>query len=138
MKMFTLFKSKQSEKWPPITNNIGTFLFQDRDGEKKYEGKVDTEINAGIEIVLPVNTYEISKYQTEYFEKIELNWHSILSQMKSKNTEIDFENYTIVTMMIPDVGNEFYDVDAEIVLRKNHEMVSVILSDLNVDEIIII
>lgn len=41
-----------------------------------------------------------------------------------------------MNIIIPDKGNEFYDMDAEIVFKKNSNFISVILTDLNVEEII--
>ena len=56
--------------------------------------------------------------------------------MKNLNSQIDFENYKVVNIIIPDKGNEFYDMDAEIVFKKDSNFISVILTDLNVEEII--
>ena len=41
-----------------------------------------------------------------------------------------------MSILIPDKGNEFYDVDAEIVIKREESTFSLILADLNVDEII--
>ena len=69
MGILNFFKSGKSKKRPPLTNEIGTFSFTDCHGEKSYKGKVDAKINAGIELIFPVNTDEISIYQTKYFVK---------------------------------------------------------------------
>lgn len=41
-----------------------------------------------------------------------------------------------MNIIIPDKGNEFYDMDVEIVFKKNNNFIFVILTDLNVEEII--
>ena len=137
MGIFNLFKSNKSENRPPLNNEIGTFLFTDLDGEKRYSGRINSKFKEGIELIFPVDKGEISIYQIEYFEKIERNFQTILSRLRGMNSEIDFENYDVESVMIPDKGNKWYDVDAEIVFHKNEQIVSVILNGLNVDEIII-
>ena len=137
MGIFNFLRSKRSDHRPPIINTIGTFLFTDLDGEKRYIGKINSKFKEGIELIFPVDNREISIYQTEYFKKIESNWQSILSQLMEKYSEMKFEDYGVETVMIPDKDNEWYDVDGEIVFHKNDQIVSVILSGLNVDDIII-
>ena len=79
---------------------------------------------------------KLSVYQIEYFKKIENSWDSILQKLRDLNPKIHFENFEVVNIMIPDQGNEFYEEHAEIVLKKNSFIISVILKDLNVEEII--
>ncbi|HZH70634.1 MAG TPA: hypothetical protein VFD80_09300 [Flavobacteriaceae bacterium] len=54
------------------------------------------------------------------------------------NTQIDFENYKVSNIVIPENGNEFYVMDAEIVFKKNRKIISAILTSLNIEEIIYI
>jgi len=136
MSLFNFFKLSKTENIPPVFNSIGKFSFTKLDGTKNFKGTVNSIIGKNIELLFPINENEISTYQTEYFKKIENNWNSIVLQLKNLNSQIDFENYKVVNIIIPDKGNEFYDMDAEIVFKKNSNFISVILTDLNVEEVI--
>ncbi|HRE77633.1 MAG TPA: hypothetical protein PLL09_07395 [Flavobacterium sp.] len=136
MRFLNFFKSNKDEQIKPIINSIGKFLFTEFDGTKNYKGIINSIIGQNIELLFPVIQSQISNYQVDYFKKIENNWTSILQQLKNLKPEIDFENYNVVNIMIPEKGNEFYDVDAEIVFKKKGNIISAILIDLNVDEII--
>jgi len=136
MGLFNIFKSSKRENLKSIFNSIGKFSFIEFDGTKNFKGNIDSNIGENIELLFPINGVEISNYQTEYFRKIENNWNSILNQLKNLNSKIDFENYAVINILIPDKGNELYDMDAEIVFQKNNYIISVILTDLEVDEII--
>ncbi len=136
MGIFNLFKPSKGKKENSIVNDIGTFSFVEFNGTKNYKGNINSKINSNIELLFPVIEKDISPYQIEYFRKIENNWNSVLRQLKIQNSEIDFGEYTVVSIMIPDKENEFYDVDVEIVFKKDENIISIILSDLNVSEII--
>lgn len=136
MGFLNFFKSNKNEQIKPIINSIGKFLFTEFDGTKNFKGNISSIIGQNIELLFPVIQTQISNYQIEYFKKIENNWNSILQQLKNLKPKIDFENYKVVNIMIPEKGNEFYDVDAEIVFKKKENIISAILIDLNVDEII--
>ncbi|WP_234111295.1 MULTISPECIES: hypothetical protein [Chryseobacterium] len=136
MGLFDIFKSSKRENVNTIFNHIGKFSFIESDGTKNFKGIINSNIGQNIELLFPINGTEISNYQTEYFKKIENNWNSILNQLKNLNSRTDFENYRVVNVLIPDKGNEFYDMDAEIVFQKNNNIISAILINLNVEEII--
>jgi hypothetical protein len=136
MGFLNFFKSNKNENIKPIINSIGKFSYTEFDGTKNFKGNINSIIGQNIELLLPVNQTQISNYQIEYFKKIENNWISILQQLKNLKPKIDFENYKVVNIMIPDKGNEFYEVDAEIVFKKKGNIISAIMIDLNVDEII--
>ena len=136
MGIFDIFKSSKNENANPIFNSIGKFSLVEFDGTKNFKGNINSNIGQNIELLFPINGTEISTYQTEYFKKIENNWNSIINQLKNLNSQIEFENYKVVNIIIPDKENEFYDVDAEIVFEKNGNIISAILTALNVDEII--
>lgn len=136
MGFLNFFKSNKNENIKPIINSIGNFSYTEFDGTKNFKGNINSIIGQNIELLFPVNQTQISNYQTEYFKKIEDNWISILQQLKNLKPKIDFENYKVVNIMIPDKGNEFYDVDAEIVFEKKGNIISAIMIDLNIDEII--
>ena len=136
MGIFDIFKSSKNENANPIFNSIGKFSFVEFDGTKNFKGNINSNIGQNIELLFPINGTEISTYQTEYFKKIENNWNSIINQLKNLNSQIEFENYKVVNIIIPDKENEFYDVDAEIVFEKNGNIISAILTALNADEII--
>ena len=136
MAFFDFLKSAKHINKNSITNNIGKFTYLEFDGTNNYTGIINSSINKNIELLFPISGNEITNYQTGYFKKIENNWSSILKQLKNKNSQIDFENYKVVNIMIPDQENEFYDIDAEIVLKKKDFIISAILSDINVEEII--
>ena len=136
MGFFNFFKSNKSETIYPITNSIGTFSFVEIDGTKNYKGIINSTIGNKIELLFPINENSISDYQTDYFRKIEKKWSSIISESKNLKPLIDFENYTVVSIMIPDKENKFYDVDSEIVMQKKSKIISLILNDLTVDEVI--
>jgi len=130
------FLKKEKKRTKTIINSIGEFAFLKIDGTKNYQGKVRSKISDNIEILFPIGDESISIYQIEYFKRIENSWASIQKQLKIKDSKIDFSEYNIVSIVIPDRENEFYDMDAEIVLQKNKNILSVILKDLDVEEII--
>ena len=136
MGFFNFFKSNKSENRKPVVNSIGKFSYTEFDGTKGFKGHINSIIGQNIELLFPVSHTEISNYQTDYYKKIEDNWSSILQQLKNLKPEIDFENCKVVTILIPDKGNEFYDVDAEIVFEIKSFIISVIMTELSVDEII--
>ena len=119
MGIFDIFKSSKNENANPIFNSIGKFSLVEFDGTKNFKGNINSNIGQNIELLFPINGTEISTYQTEYFKKIENNWNSIINQLKNLNSQIEFENYKVVNIIIPDKENEFYDMDAEIVFEKN-------------------
>lgn len=136
MGLFNFFRSSKNENVKPIINSIGKFSFTEFDKTKNFKGNINSNIGQNIELLFPVNGAQISNYQIEYFKEIENNWNSIIQQLKNLNPKIDFENYKVINILIPDKGSEFYDVDAEIVFQKKSNIVSAILIELNVDEII--
>jgi len=136
MNLFNFFKSSKKENQNAVVNSIGRFTFVEFDGTKNFKGIINSKINDNIELLFPINNNEISVYQIEYFKKIENSWDSILQKLTDKNQQINFENFEVVNILIPDQGNEFYEEHAEIVLKKNSNIISVILKDLNVEEII--
>ena len=136
MGLFDFLWASKKESVKPIINSIGKFSFIEFDGTKNFTGNVNSIIGQNIEILFPVNGTQISSYQIEYFKKIENSWTSIKQQLKNLNPKIDFENYKVIDIMIPDQGNEFYDVDAEIVFQKKSFIVSAILIDVSVDQLI--
>lgn len=136
MGFFDIFKSSKNENKHSISNSIGSFSFTEFDGTKNYIGIIDSKIDQNIELLFPINDNNISNYQIEYFKEIEDNWNSIFQQLKLEKTQIDFENYHITNIMIPDKNNNSYDIDAEIVLKKHTNIISVILNNLIVEEII--
>ncbi|TJZ51826.1 hypothetical protein FAZ15_19965 [Sphingobacterium olei] len=136
MGIFSFFKSSKKEHENAVLNSIGKFNFIEFNGTKNYKGFIDSKMGKNIELLFPINGTEISFYQTEYFKKIEDNWHTILNQLDDQNAKIDFENFNVTSIMIPDQGSEFYDVDGEIVLEKDATIISVILKDIIVEDII--
>ena len=130
------FLKRDRNKKITITTSIGEFYFLEIDGTKNYQGKVKSKINDDIEVLFPINDDSISEYQINYFKKIENSWISILKQISTQKPDIHFMDYTVVSILIPDKGNKFYDVDAEIVIQKEESVFSLIMADLNVDEII--
>jgi len=134
MGIFNFLKKEQNEK--VVTNSIGEFSFVKIDGTKNYKGKIKSNFFDTVEVIFPINEDSISEYQIEYFKKIENNWSSISKQLSAKKSDTDFRDYRVVTLLIPDKGSEFYDMDAEIVLEKGKSIFSLILTDLNLDEII--
>ena len=136
MGLFDFFKSSKKERIKSITNTIGKFTFIEVDAIKNYKGLVNSKINNGIEILFPVNENEISNYQTEYYKKIESNWTPILNQLKKQYPNISIENYKVKSILIPDKNHQYYDMDAEIVLQNESNIISLILKDLIIEEII--
>ena len=134
MGLFDFLKKEKKEK--VVTNSIGEFSFVKIDGTNNYKGKVKSKINDEIEVLFPIKEDSISEYQIEYFKKIEVSWTSISNQLSAKKPDTDFRDYKVVNILIPDKGNEFYDMDAEIVLQKEENIYSLILTDLNLDNII--
>ena len=110
MGIFDIFKSSKNENANPIFNSIGKFSLVEFDGTKNFKGNINSNIGQNIELLFPINGTEISTYQTEYFKKIENNWNSIINQLKNLNSQIEFENYKVVNIIIPDKENEFYDL----------------------------
>ncbi|MGA9212259.1 hypothetical protein [Kaistella sp.] len=136
MGLFDIFKSSKKENHNPISNSIGQFFYSEFDGTKNFKGIINSTIDKNIEILFPINESEISKYQFDYFKKIETNWISIRQKLKIFNSQIDFENYKVVHILIPDKKHEHYDMGAEIVFQNKENFISVILNDINIDEII--
>jgi len=130
------FLKRDRNKKIAVTTSIGEFYFLETNGTKNYQGKVKSKINDDIELLFPINDDNISEYQINYFKKIENSWISILQQASTQKPNINFKDYKVVSILIPDKGNKFYDVDVEIVVQKGEEIFSLILSDLNVNEII--
>ena len=136
MGLFDFLKSSKKERIKSITNTIGKFTFIEVDAIKNYKGLVNSKINNGIEILFPVNENEISNYQTEYYKNIESNWTPILNQLKKQYPNISIENYKVKSILIPDKNHQYYDMDAEIVLQNESNIISLILKDLIIEEII--
>ena len=136
MGLLDFLKSSKKEEVKSIVNSIGKFTFIELDGTKNYKGLIDSKINDAIEVLFPVNENEISDYQTEYYKKIESNWNLISNQLKEKDPQINIENYKIKNILIPDKSDRYYDMDAEIVLQNKSNIISIILKDLTVDEVI--
>ena len=136
MGLFDFLKSSKKEEVKSIVNSIGKFTFIEFDGTKNYKGLIDSKINDAIEVLFPVKENEISDYQTEYYKKIESNWNLISNQLKEKNPQINIENFKITNILIPDKNHQYYDMDAEIVLQNKSNIISIILKDLTVDEVI--
>ena len=136
MALFDFLKTPKPKNKHSIHNNIGEFSYIEFDGTKNYKGIINSSISKNIELLFSISGNEITNYQTAYFKKIENNWNSILKQLKSHNSQIDFDNYKVVNIVIPDEENKFYDMDAEIVLENNNILISAILKDTNVEEII--
>lgn len=134
MGLFDIIRSGKGQK--NVCNDIGEFAFTELEGTNNFKGTVNSKIGQGIELLFPVNTTEISHYQTEYFREIESNWSFILKQLKSLNSKNDFELYSVTSILIPEKESDFYDMDAEIVFQKGNDIISIILSGLSVDEII--
>lgn len=136
MGLFDFFKSSKKEEVRSIVNSIGKFTFIEFDGTKNYKGLIDSKINNAIEVLFPVNENEISDYQTEYYKKIEVNWNLISNQLKEQDPQINIENYKVKNILIPEKNHKCYDMDAEIVLQDKSNIISIILKDLTVDEVI--
>lgn len=136
MGLFDFFKSSKKEGIRPIVNNIGKFTFIEVDGTKNYKGLVNSKINNDIEILFPVHENEISNYQTDYYKKIESNWSLISNQLKNQYPNISIENFKVKNILIPDKNHQYYDMDAEIVFQYKSNIISVILKDLTIDEVI--
>lgn len=136
MGLLDFLKSSKKEEVKSIVNSIGKFSFIEFDGTKNYKGLIDSKINDAIEVLFPVNENEISDYQTEYYKKIESNWNLISKQLKEQDPQINIENFKITNILIPDKNHRFYDMDAEIVLQNKSNIISIILKDLTVDEVI--
>lgn len=116
MGFFDNFRSLKKQKHMTLFNSIGEFSYVESDGTRNYKGNINSSIGQNIELLLPITGSEISAYQIEYFKKIENNWSFIKQQLKKLNSQTDFENYKVVSILIPGKENEFYDMDAEIVL----------------------
>ena len=136
MGLFDFLKSSKKEEVKSIVNSVGKFTFIELDGTKNYKGLIDSKINDAIEVLFPVNENEISYYQSEYYKKIESNWNLISNQLKEQDPQINIENFKITNILIPDKNHQYYDMDAEIVLQNKSNIISIILKDLTVDEVI--
>ncbi|MDR2206481.1 MAG: hypothetical protein LBE36_10065 [Flavobacteriaceae bacterium] len=134
MGLFDFFKKDKKEK--TITNSIGEFTFLKIHGENQWKGIINSKINDKIEVLFPMENENISTYQIEYFKRIENAWDSIFKQLLTMKPNMDFKDYKVTSMLIPDQENEVYDMDAEIVLQKGENIFSLILEDLNLDEVI--
>jgi hypothetical protein len=136
MGLLDFFKSSKKQNQKSVQTSIGTFNYVEFDGTKNYKGIAESAIGNQIEVLFPINGTEISDYQIEYFKKIESNWSDIKEQFKTQHPQIDIENYRVTSLLIPDKNHEFYDMDAEIVIQKKSATISIILSDLRIEEII--
>ena len=138
MGLFNFPKSGKNENIKTVSNSIGEFKYLIINGERQYKGKVKSTIaiNYEINVTFPLIDENISTYQIDYFRRIENNWISILNQLSIKKPDTDFRDYKVLDVFIPDKGNESYDKDAEIVLEKEGYLVSLVMKDLDIDEII--
>ncbi|MGI6046593.1 MAG: hypothetical protein ACOYEG_01070 [Petrimonas sp.] len=136
MGLFNFFKKSKTEKIDPIINDIGTFSFQEIDETRNFIGKINSKIGNKIELVFPIQQNSISDYQIDYFKKIENDWNSIISKSKKLKPALDFKEYSVVSILIPDKEDEYYDIEAEIVLKRKEEIVSIILNNSTIEDII--
>jgi hypothetical protein len=136
MGIINFFRNKESAKKLPLINDIGEFSFFEFNGTRNYKGIVNSIINPNIELLFPLNGDEISIYQKDYFRNIEQNWKFIQQQIKSKKTKIDIEDFRVISIMIPDIGDEIYDVESEIVIQNKLVILSVIMANFKVIELI--
>ena len=135
MGLFDFFNIDKKENREIITNSLGVFQFLSINGLAHCQGKVRSKTNNGIEILFPIKSDGVSPYQIEYFERIENSWISIWNQISTNKKSIKLTDYSVVRMLIPDKENEHYDIDAEIVLQKDGNIISLIMKDLNIEEI---
>ncbi len=136
MGLFDIFKAFQNEKTKSVTNDLGTFFLVEAHRTKEYQGSVKSKIDDRTKIHFPPENGVISNYQIEYFRRIENNWNSILNQLKFKIPRNEFSEMKISNILIPDKENDDYDMDAEIVFDSKGDYISVILADIDVDEVI--
>lgn len=137
MGFFNFLNFKKKNEHPALFHSIGKFSFTLIDNEPNYIGIVDFKINKNVELIFPVTDgTKISEDQFEYFRNIENSWNSILNQSKDQKPKIDFENYSVICIMIPEKNHKSYDVDAEIVMKKRDNIISIIMSNLTVDKVI--
>ena len=136
MGLFDFFTIDKKENRKTITNSIGVFQLLSISGLTHYQGKVRSKVNNNIEILFPIKHDGISPYQVEYFKRIENSWIPIWNQISTHKKSINFNDYSVVRILIPDKGNEHYNIDAEIVLQKDGNIVSLLMKDLNIEEIV--
>ncbi len=138
MGIFNFFNKNNKRESIFIENEFGIFTLKMFGDSKNMVCIIDSPINNKIELVFPVFKDVITEYQVDYFKQIESNWKLILERIKNKLPEIQQHTFKVLSIMIPDKENPEYEVHAEIVLEINNNIISIILHDLQVDEIIMI
>lgn len=130
----SLFHSSDSKPPKTITNALGTFTLNKM--LKVYTGRITSGLGVKMNLAFPEINNGITDYQINLFRQMDLNWTEFFEKLKEKKSEVDFENYYINTVMIPDEKDTAYDVQAEIVLQKQDNVYSVILKDFTITGII--
>uniref|UniRef100_UPI0040491A5C hypothetical protein n=1 Tax=Flavobacterium sp. TaxID=239 RepID=UPI0040491A5C len=126
MGIFNFFK-KENKKIQIV--GIGAFELIEDNYEKRFEGRFHSKIFGVTNISFPVKQEKVSDYQIDILFKIEHNWGEISKELSN--------DYRVVDIMIPELKSfEFDEIDAEIVVKNNKHIKSIILKNDKIDAII--
>lgn len=137
MKLFNLFRKGNT---PPQKTlhiaGIGKMHLVKEYGELLFKGTItSSSISNNFVLRFPVNADDLTNFQIDYYRLIEQNWAEIVNQLPQNKMKGLF---IVSDILIPDSHDSRYDIGAEIVMKNDLSVYSVILKDTTVEEVIYI